>query len=160
MPKDKILIVDDEEILHESIIDALEDEEDYEIVSAYNGQEGLKLVKEQNPVLIILDLRMPVMDGIEFLRQLEVKTDDPYSIVVLTGHGDTEEMETTYDLGIRSFLRKPFNIYELRSLVESCISLKKAEKMLTSEVSKREDAEAQMKQYREQLDKMMDSLKI
>ena len=159
MADNTILIVDDEEIVHESIIDALEDEEDYEIISAYNGEEGLKFMKEHNPILVILDLRMPAMNGIEFLEKLEVKPDDPFSIIVLTGHGASEEMEQTYDLGIRSFLRKPFSIHELRSLVESCINLKSVERKLTSEVTQRKDAEEQMKEYRTQLNKMMDSLK-
>lgn len=158
MSADKILIVDDEEIVHESINDALEDESAYEIISAYNGEEGLRLFKEHKPILIILDLRMPVMDGIQFLEKLQIKPDDPFSVIVLTGHGASEEMEKTYDLGIRSFLRKPFNVIELRSLVESCVSLKRMENRLTSEVTKRQDAESQMKEYRAQLDKMMKSL--
>ena len=154
-----IMIVDDEEIIQESIKDALEDE-GYKFVSAFNGQEGLELYKEHKPSLIILDLRMPKMNGIQFLDKLQVKPEDPFSVIVLTGHGDAEDMEKCYDLGIRTFLRKPFDLKELRSLVQSCIDLKKGEAKLTSEVSKREDAEEELDNYRDQLNKMMESLRI
>lgn len=159
MGKDKILIIDDEEIVHESIKDALEDE-GFEVISAYNGEEGLKAYGQHHPILLILDLRMPVMDGLKFLAALDVKPDAPFSVIVLTGHGGSEDMEKCYDLGIRSFLRKPFNIFELRSLVQSCINLKRTELKLTSEVARREDAEAQLGEYREHLNKMFDSLKL
>ncbi|HIJ90584.1 MAG: response regulator [Desulfobulbaceae bacterium] len=159
MENNKILIIDDEEIVHESINDALEDE-GYEVISAYNGEEGLKAYEVHKPILLILDLRMPVMNGNEFLVKLQVKPDAPYSVIVLTGHGCSEDMETCYDLGIRSFLQKPFNIYELRSLVQSCINLKRTELKLTSDVARREDAETQLGEYRKHLNKMFDSLKI
>lgn len=159
MAANTILIVDDEEIIHESIKDALEDE-GYEIVSAFNGEDGILRCREKKPVLIILDLKMPVMDGIGFLTKLEVKPTDAFSVIVLTGHGDSGAMEKCYDLGIRAFLRKPFDIYELRALVQSCIALKVAECTLTSEVSKREDAEKQLGEYREHLNRMFDSLKM
>ena len=159
MSEGKILIIDDEQIVHESIIDVLEDE-GYEIFSAFNGEEGLTLYSSHKPSLIILDLRMPGMNGIQFLEKLVVKPDDPFSVIVLTGHGDVEDMEKTYDLGIRSFLRKPFDIKELRKLVSSCINLKQVEINLTTDISKREDADSQMAEYRKQLNQMMDSLKI
>jgi CheY-like chemotaxis protein len=159
MDQEKIMIVDDEEIVHESINDALEDE-GYEIVSAFSGKEGIEQYKKHKPSLIILDLRMPQMNGIQFLEELKVKPDDPFSVIVLTGHGDAADMEKCYDLGIRTFLSKPFNILELRSLVESCVNLKKVESKLTSEVSKREEAEEQLGEYRNQLNKMMESLKL
>ena len=160
MLEEKILIVDDEEIVHESIEDALEDEADYTFIRAYNGAEGLELHNEHHPSLIILDLRMPKMTGLQFLENLQIKPEDPFSVIVLTGHGNAEDMEKCYDLGIRTFLRKPFNIKELRSLVQSCINLKKVETKLTSETTQREDAEEQLNEYRDELNKMMASLKI
>nr|MBF0220755.1 response regulator [Desulfobulbaceae bacterium] len=159
MAEVKIMIVDDEEIVHESIEDALEDE-GYEFIDAFSGGEGIDLYNKHKPALIILDLRMPKMNGLQFLEKLQVKPEDPFSVIVLTGHGDAEDMEKCYDLGIRTFLRKPFDIKELRSLVESCINLKKVETKLTSEVSKREDAESELDDYRKELNKMMESLKI
>lgn len=108
------MIVDDEQIVHESVIDVLEDE-GYELCSAYNGEEGIKLYELHKSSLIILDLRMPGMNGIQFLEKLGVKTDDPFSVIVLTGHGDVEDMEKTYDLWIRSFFCESHLILILKS---------------------------------------------
>ncbi|MGR3317670.1 MAG: ATP-binding response regulator [Candidatus Anammoxibacter sp.] len=122
----KILIVEDEPNVVNSIREALE-KEPYKIVSADNGRVGLEIFEKENPVLIILDLRMPVMDGIEFLEHIKLSSSDPYSVIVLTGHGEDSDIKECFKLGISVFLRKPFNIYELRGLVKHSISSKQAE---------------------------------
>lgn len=118
MLNNKILIIDDEEIVIDSIRLDLKNE-DYNIITAANGKSGLDVLKKEQPMLIILDLKMPVMDGIEFLEHLKVEATDPYSIIVLTGHGDNEDIKKCFRLGVNSFLRKPYNVYELRGLVEN-----------------------------------------
>ncbi len=124
--KSKVLIVDDEPRVAESISEALE-KEPYEIIFAANGKQGLEKCKNESPQLIILDLRMPEMDGIEFLKQIKLTNSDPYSVIILTGHGDDHEIKECFKLGISVFLRKPFNIYELRGLVKHSISSKQME---------------------------------
>jgi len=73
---------------------------------------------------------MPVMDGLQFLEKLQIAPADPYLIIVLTGHGEDEDVETCYDLGVHMFLRKPFNIFELRGLVKKGIQLKQTQKQM------------------------------
>ena len=123
MAKDKILVVDDEQLIFDSIENTLGNE--YQLYHAENGEVGLKLHAEQQPIIIILDIRMPVMDGFEFLQQIGISADDPYSVIVLSGHAAGPEVRSCYNMGVTAFLRKPFNVFELRGLVKQCISAKK-----------------------------------
>ncbi len=123
MSDNSILIVDDEEVIRELISDTLENF-GYELFLAENGQKGYELFVKHNPILIILDLKMPVMDGIEFLRHVKLSPASPFSVIVLTGHGDNEDIKTCFHLGVYAFQRKPFNIHEFKGLVKHSVSLK------------------------------------
>ena len=123
MDKDKILVVDDETLVFESIEHTLGDE--YQLYHAENGAVGLKLYEELRPILIILDVRMPVMDGFEFLKRIGISPEDSYSVIVLSGHTVGMDVRTCYNMGVTTFLRKPLDIFELRGLVKQCISTKK-----------------------------------
>ena len=83
-PHRKILIIDDETDLLELIQDVLE-EKNYQVFCASNGADGILLNEQKNPDLIVLDLRMPEMDGIETLRNIR-KADDNVIVVILTGY--------------------------------------------------------------------------
>ncbi len=136
----KILIIDDEEIIIDSIKMHLKDM-GYEIFSAANGKEGLSLYNKLQPVLIILDLKMPVLDGIGFLEEATFFPDDPCSVIVLTGHGDDEHRERCFELGVSAFLNKPFNAVELKGMVRHSILLKEVEASLQEEITKRMEVE-------------------
>ena len=118
-----ILIIDDEEIVRLSITDSLK-EDGYNFIEAVNGQEGLDALEKDSPVLIIVDLRMPVISGLEFLEKIQPKASDPYSIIVLTGHGTEADMQACFDIGVTAFLNKPFNVLNLRGLVKQNVALK------------------------------------
>ncbi len=119
----KILIIDDEQPVIDAVKKCLKHDE-YEIISAHNGKEGLLLLHERQPDVIVLDLRMPVMDGVEFLKQIYLLQTDLY-VIVLTGYGSDEEIKECYRMGVSAFLRKPFNHFELLGLVENLISKRK-----------------------------------
>lgn len=123
MTAPSVLIIDDEPAVREAVAQNLR-RETYQLRFANNGEEGLKLMREAAPTVIILDLRMPVMDGLEFLAHIDLKPADPYAVVVLTGHGDTEAMRQCYDAGVSIFLKKPFNLYEIRGAVKNAITVK------------------------------------
>ena len=127
--QNKILVIDDEPIIIESISYDLMNE-GYEILTALNGREGLVLFKKEKPILIILDIRMPVMDGVEFLEYMKLEPSDPYAVIVLTGHGDDEEVQKCFNLGVSSFLKKPYNIHVLKGMVMHSIKLKQAQQEL------------------------------
>ncbi|MBF0553857.1 MAG: response regulator [Nitrospirae bacterium] len=155
MENDKILILDDEQIVIEAITKHLS-RRNYEIYSGKDGKEGLVLYHEVNPILIILDLRMPVMDGVEFLRKINLSPADSCSVIVLTGHGSDEEMERCFELGISAFLRKPFNIYELLGIVSHSIALKKVELDLKAELIQRAQMEDELQRYRNHLEELVE----
>ena len=69
------------------------------------------MVRDSPPTVIILDLRMPVMGGLDFLGQIQLKPSDPYSVIVLTAYGDDDSLKACYDGGASTFLKKPFNLY-------------------------------------------------
>ncbi|MBF0537105.1 MAG: response regulator [Nitrospirae bacterium] len=151
----KILILDDEQI----VIDAIKKHiriYGYTIYEAKNGLDGIKLFHEINPILIILDLKMPVMDGVEFLQKIELTPTDPYSVIVLTGHGSDEDMERCFELGVSAFLHKPFNLYELRGLVKNSISLKQVEKDLKRQLHARNKMEEELWKYRYMLEDLVE----
>ena len=131
MSMDTILVVDDEPLVFDSIEDTLGDE--FQLYYAQNGAVGLKLQEVHHPILILLDIRMPVMDGFEFLKRINLSANDPYSVIVLSAHAAGSEISACYDMGVIAFLRKPFNIFELKGLVKQCVSAKKQYRSLLQE---------------------------
>ena len=77
----KILVIDDEPALQKAMQKALKNE-NYAVIYANNGLEGLEQLKNEKPDLVLLDLRMPKLDGFGFLEKINIKKDDPYSVVV------------------------------------------------------------------------------
>ena len=122
MPKPSVLIIDDEPVVRTAVQTALKREE-YDLIYAENGEEGLSLALNHLPTVIILDIRMPGMGGIEFLAKLKLSPSDPYSVIVLSGHGNAGERRECYDAGVNIFLRKPFDMYEVRGVVRNAVAL-------------------------------------
>ncbi|OGR00923.1 MAG: hypothetical protein A2511_01200 [Deltaproteobacteria bacterium RIFOXYD12_FULL_50_9] len=116
--KHKVLIIDDDKVIHKMIKSAL-DIEGIPCLHAYNGKEGLALYQEHNPAMVILDIKMPVMDGIEFLKTLKPNTEALRSIVVCSGCQEPEIKNFCLGFGVKSFLDKPFRVTEVMSLASS-----------------------------------------
>ena len=125
----KILIIDDEPALQMAMRKALRNE-NYAIVFANNGLEGLEQLQKEKPNLILLDLRMPKLDGFGFLEKINIMPDDPYSVVVITGHGNDREVEKSFELGVNFFLHKPLSLVEVRCLAKRCLEMKAVEREL------------------------------
>ena len=103
--RDIILIVDDEPIVRTALIDALSSK-DYQIIESENGKDALKKFNQYIPNLIITDIKMPIMDGMELLENLSISPTDSFSVIVLTGHGENKQIKRCYDLGANSIYRK------------------------------------------------------
>lgn len=119
----KVIIVDDEPMVREGLRASLEwDLYGLEIAGeASNGNEALSLVQAVNPHIIITDIKMPIMDGIEFIEQLknyEINT----KIIILSGYSDYKYLKQAIKLGVESYLLKPIDNEELSSLLVSTIS--------------------------------------
>ena len=118
--KAKILVVDDEESLREICQDVLEDE-GYEVVLARDGQEALRiLVEDQDIDIVISDLRMPKMNGLDLLRAVKERKLD-VDFIVMTGFSTIETAVQCMQLGAADYLPKPFNIQHLLVKVQKVL---------------------------------------
>ncbi len=121
--KAKILVIDDEQIVHESCNRILT-EEGYEVKSAFTGQEGFKKIEEEQFDLVITDLKMPGISGMEALKK--IKQDNPnIGIVMVTGYSTAETAVEAMKLGAFDYLPKPFTPDELISVINKAVEKKK-----------------------------------
>ena len=107
----KVLLVDDEREFVESLSERLE-LRNLRADIAYDGDQALKAVKESTPDVMVLDLRMPGIDGIEVLRKAR-KANPDMPIVILTGHGSDKEEKEAMRLGASAYLKKPVDVDQL-----------------------------------------------
>jgi two-component system nitrogen regulation response regulator NtrX len=106
MPKSRILVIDDEAAIRDSLKMTLE-YEGYECIGAATGQEGLALVEREAPDLVLLDVKMPGMDGIEVLERIR-SLNDALPVVVVSGHGTISTAVEATKKGAFDFIEKPF----------------------------------------------------
>ncbi len=118
--KQKVLVVEDNTELRKYLVDYLSDY--YKVYEAENGAEGLKICQQIKPVLCVADVMMPVMDGLEFCKEL--KNDDFIShipVVLLTALAENEDKVKGYDIGADGYLVKPFDPSLLKTVIENII---------------------------------------
>lgn len=120
--KAKILVIDDETIVHESCSRILTDE-GYIIESAFTGQEGLKKIEEGSYDLVITDLKMPGISGMEALKKIKDNNPD-IGIIMVTGYSTAETAVEAMKLGAFDYLPKPFTPDEIISVVSKAIEKK------------------------------------
>jgi len=112
----RVLIVDDEpQILRALRINLLARQ--YEVVTARDGTEALRLVSAERPDLVVLDLGLPDVDGVEVIRKL--RSWSPVPIVVLSGRADSKEKVDALDAGADDYVTKPFSVEELLARVRA-----------------------------------------
>ena len=116
----KILIVEDEAKIARFVTLELE-HEGYQVKAAYDGRSGLQLCEEWQPDLLILDLMLPGLSGIEVCRRLRQTSDIP--IIMLTAKDDVSDKVMGLDMGADDYMTKPFAIEELLARIR--VSLKK-----------------------------------
>ena len=105
--KPRILVIDDEGAIRDSLRMILE-YEDYQFVGAASGQEGLAIAQRERPDLVLLDIKMPGMDGMEVLRKLHA-LDETLPVVMISGHGTTATAVDAIRSGATDFLDKPLS---------------------------------------------------
>jgi len=118
--KEKILVIEDNSELRKYLVDYLSDY--YKVYEAENGQEGLKICRQIKPILCVTDVMMPVMDGLEFCREL--KNDEFIShipVIMLTALSENMDKVKGYDTGADGYLVKPFEPLLLKTVIENMI---------------------------------------
>jgi len=104
--KKSILIVEDEPELAE-VYSTLLSQNNYNVAVAHNGKEALKIADSHHPLLILLDLRMPVMDGVQFLKKYDLKKKHPdVKVVVFSNYDLQDEIDDAYRLGADRYVLK------------------------------------------------------
>jgi CheY-like chemotaxis protein len=118
--KNRILVADDEEALRTVLSSELEGE-GYQVKDAADGQEAIKLLQKQEFDLILLDIKMPNVDGFEVLKF--VKENHPRTkVVMLTGFADLKNAIESKKLGAEDFVSKPYDLVDLLTTVERVLT--------------------------------------
>lgn len=112
----KLLIVDDEPLIVKGLRYALE-QEDYSIVTAYDGKEALEMFEKENPDLILLDVMLPRVDGLEVCRIIRETSEVP--IIMLTAKGEDMDKIMGLEYGADDYISKPFNVLEVKARIKS-----------------------------------------
>ncbi|TGE33960.1 response regulator [Desulfosporosinus sp. Sb-LF] len=116
----KILIVDDQLGVRCLLFETFQ-EDQHEVEMAADGAEALQLLKTFEPDLVLMDMKMPGMNGIETLRKMR-DLDHRVGVIMMTAYGDAQNMEQAKDLGILHYMGKPFDLFELRKRVKEILS--------------------------------------
>ena len=127
----RIVVAEDETLIRMDLVEMLT-ESGYQVVAqATNGQEAITLVTEHKPDLIILDVKMPILDGISAAEQLI----NMCPVLMLTAFSQKELVERARDSGVMAYVVKPFTINDLLPAIEISISRHRQMKTLESEVA-------------------------
>ena len=165
MGKDKVklLIIDDDPKVSWALTEGLSS--NFEIISARDGQEGLEIVSSQRPELVLLDIKMPKMSGLEVLEKIK-SLDFQLDVIMLSGHGDTQNVVESMRKGASEFINKPFDIKEVEIHLQNALEkhrLKREVTTLRKELSEKNDKElllgdsAIMTQIRSIIEQIADS---
>lgn len=130
MPGNKtgILVIDDQPGIRRLLTEVLT-EEGYIVFEAANGYEGLQKAKDNRPRLILMDMKMPGMDGIETLRELR-KVGIGDRVIMMTAYGELDLINEAKELGATDYITKPFDIVSLCQLIERNLREQKAKEDL------------------------------
>jgi len=115
----QILVCDDEELVRWSLVEGLR-EQGYDVVEAENGLECLRRVRASEPALILLDIRMPELDGISALRQLR-EAGHEVPVIILSALGDVSIAVDATRLGAERYMTKPFRLEDVFEAVDECL---------------------------------------
>src|SRR6266581_4291922 len=138
MPSEKILIVDDERLVRWSLRQKCE-EWGYQVIEAEAGEPGLKLAQRESPDLVLLDVRMPDLTGLEVLDQLK-KNGDARAVIMITADPQLDDVKAALKLGAYDFVGKPLDFDELHVAIKNALettSLRSEVQTLRGEVRRR-----------------------
>lgn len=124
--KKKILVVDDEKDACDTLTEILA-EEGYETFSAMSGRAALNKVKKNKPDLVLLDIRMPEMDGVEVLKRIK-KIDKDVVVVMITAYGTLDTAKEAMRLGAYDYITKPFDINLIKAVIRDGLKDKRVVK--------------------------------
>ena len=116
----KILVIDDEQSIR-NLLDTLLRRKGYDVVLADSGRKGLDLFRREHPDVIVLDLKMPEMDGLTVLRQIR-SLDPKKPVIILTGAGTAEAEQQVRALGVTEYVQKEFSMHLLEDSLKRLLN--------------------------------------
>ncbi|HEX5773903.1 MAG TPA: sigma-54 dependent transcriptional regulator [Geomobilimonas sp.] len=119
MKKTKILVVDDEHLIRWSLEQNLK-KQGYEVTSAGNGEDALRQVREDQPELVLLDIQLPGINGLEVLERIK-DIDEEIIVIMVTAHGGLETAVNAMRLGAYDYINKPFNLDEMAIVIKKAL---------------------------------------
>jgi len=119
MRKIKILVVDDEHLIRWSLEQNLK-KQGYDVLTAGSGEDALRLVREDPPDLVLLDIQLPGISGLEVLEKIK-ELDEDIIVVMVTAHGGLETAVTAMRMGAYDYLNKPFNLDEMAIVIRKAL---------------------------------------
>ena len=128
----KVLVVDDEKLIVKGIKFSLE-QDDMKVDCAYDGEEALEMVKQNEYDVMLLDIMLPKMSGLEVCQQIREFSDIP--IIMLTAKGDDMDKILGLEYGADDYITKPFNILEVKARIKAIIR-RRATKNTTKDTGK------------------------
>lgn len=114
---EKVLIVDDQFGIR-ILLNEVFQKEGYKTFQAANGLQALDIVKKHAPDLVLLDMKIPGMDGIEILKRMKV-LDPDIRVIIMTAYGELDMIQEAKDLGALTHFAKPFDIDDIRAAVRN-----------------------------------------
>lgn len=114
-----ILVVDDEENAREGLSKILS-KEGYRVETAANGKEAIDSLKRQRYDLVITDMRMPLMDGFEVLREIK-KMDENIGVIMITAYGEVESYLEAMNMGAFEYINKPVRVNDLKRVISKVL---------------------------------------
>lgn len=114
----KILVVDDEKVLVKGLKFNLENE-GYQVITGFDGAQAVELARQQRPDLILLDVMMPKLDGLQACMQIRNFSDVP--IIVLTAKSEDMDKIMGFECGVDDYVTKPFNVVELKARIKALL---------------------------------------
>ncbi len=122
MMNEKILIVDDQYGIR-ILLNEVFNKEGYQTFQAANGLQALDIVTKERPDLVLLDMKIPGMDGIEILKRMKM-IDESIRVIIMTAYGELDMIKESKELGALTHFAKPFDIDEIRDAVKKYLPLK------------------------------------
>jgi two-component system response regulator (stage 0 sporulation protein F) len=121
--KATVLVVDDQPGIRRLLQEVLSDD-GYHVIVADNGYDGIQCVKEYHPAVILMDMKMPGMDGIQTLTELK-ELGEHDKVIMMTAYGELEMVNEAKTLGAYAYITKPFDIIELCQIINEKVSVDK-----------------------------------
>ena len=119
MKRSKLLIVDDEHLIRWSLEQNLK-KQGYEVVTAGNGEDALRLFRDEQPDLVLLDIQLPGISGLEVLDKIK-EHDEDVAVIMVTANSGLDSAVNAMRLGAYDYISKPFNLDELSIVVRKAL---------------------------------------